>query len=29
MINEKGAKMYCCEDIFLIENYEAAVNDTT
>ena len=27
MINEKKAKLYCKEDISLIENYEEAVND--
>ena len=29
MINERSAKMYCCEDISLIENYEQAINDIT
>lgn len=29
MINEKGAKNFCCEDISLIENYKEAVNDKT
>ena len=28
MISEKNAKLYCKEDISLIENYEEAVNDT-
>ena len=25
MINKKYAKMFCCEDISLIENYEEAI----
>lgn len=29
MINEKYAKMFCCEDISLIENYQEAINDNT
>ena len=29
MINEKQAKIFCKEDISKIENYEAAMNDTT
>ena len=29
MINERNAKMYCKEDISLIENYELAKNDRT
>lgn len=29
MTNEINAKAYCCEDLSLIENYEAAMNDTT
>ena len=29
MTNEKQAKIYCKEDISKIENYEAAMNDTT
>ena len=29
MINYKIAKKYCCEDISLIENFEAAATDTT
>lgn len=29
MIKEYNAKMYCCEDISKIENYEAAVADQT
>ena len=29
MINEINAKLYCSEDISLIENYDKAVNDTT
>lgn len=29
MINIKGVKKYCCDDIALIENYETAINDTT
>lgn len=28
MINEKYARMFCCEDISLIENYQEAINDT-
>lgn len=28
MINKKYAKMFCCEDISLIENYEEAISDT-
>ena len=27
MINEKGAKWYCSEDIALIENYQQAISD--
>ena len=27
MINEKKAKLYCSEDISLIENYQAAIAD--
>lgn len=29
MINTIGTKRFCCEDIRLIENYEAAINDTS
>ena len=29
MINKKLARHYCCEDISLIENYEAAIADQT
>ena len=29
MINEINVKLYCAEDISLIENYDKAVNDTT
>lgn len=29
MINVKGARKYCREDISLIENYELALNDET
>lgn len=29
MISEKNARKYCCEDIRNIENYDAAVKDTT
>ena len=29
MISEKNAKLYCKEDISLIENYEEAINDNT
>ena len=29
MINERSAKLFCCEDISLIENYYEAVNDKT
>ena len=29
MINENYAKRYCCEDISLIENYQAAISDQT
>ena len=29
MINEKNAKLFCNDDISLIENYEEAVNDKT
>ena len=29
MINEKGAKGYCSEDIALIENYQQAIADQT
>lgn len=29
MISEQNAKKYCCEDISLIENYDAAIKDTT
>ena len=29
MINEKNAKLYCKDDISLIENYDIAVNDKT
>jgi len=29
MIDIKGVKKYCCEDLSLIENYELAVNDKT
>jgi len=28
MININNAKLYCCEDISLIENYEAAINSS-
>ena len=27
MINKRNAKLFCCEDISLIENYYEAVND--
>lgn len=27
MIKEKNVKMYCCDDISLIENYNEAIND--
>lgn len=29
MIRKKSAKLFCCEDISLIENYYEAVNDKT
>lgn len=29
MINKKNAKMYCCEDISKIENYDKAIADAT
>ena len=29
MISERRSKLYCCEDISLIENYKYAIEDTT
>lgn len=29
MINKKKSKLYCCEDISKIENYELAMADNT
>ena len=28
MINKRNAKLFCCEDISLIENYNEAINSS-